>query len=637
MDSTGPGREETLAALKEYIEHTRRVLDLSSLQITDVASAEDYRLTLQRAFTEIGALSGRNNEILDTYFYPLLHDDAPASEEEVLIMRGFTELLTDTTEMVHQDQVLIQLQAESMVDAADTRNDLREKVLARDNLVVSSYLMFNMLRRLYPDIDQCYRFRDVGIAAGKRLLAYLEPEKFLSLPDDECRELVLINSRYLRCLFEWGDQEESQTFCEQDLAMMRRSLALAEDPFYLERMPDYRWKAHVFRALQYLADFPENHNHAGFSAKQLEEIYTYTCRLHEYLKEYPEFLEGCPQLEQDFYLARNGFLTGRSTLEAYRKQLVELLSQRDIHDYSTRGMLVNFIIPYEFILMLDRGAVTETELSAVRSIYADIAGYAYHMPKTGVLSFMLSYLSDFLHNYVEHPGGIDFKSMCMKLMVSMHPPTYVHTLNVANLSRAMTARLIRTKPEVLVGILDTENTEEVCAREEDILDFAYQAALLHDIGKLFVVETIITYGRRLLDEEFSIIKAHTLVGASLLSQYPSTKAYSEIALGHHKWYDDSAGYPVRFKMADSKNKALIAVIAAADCLDAATDSVGRSYKAGKTLDDYIREVREGSGTRYAPFLVPLFEDAVFRTELEHILNEGRRENYHKAYHVLKEL
>ena len=76
------------------------------------------------------------------------------------------------------------------------------------------------------------------------------------------------------------------------------------------------------------------------------------------------------------------------------------------------------------------------------------------------------------------------------------------------------------------------------------------------------------------------------------------------------------------------------IVACADCLDAATDSIGRSYKQGKTLDDFIEELKEGCGTRYAPFLLELFEDESVYNELNSILNSGRDEKYRHTYTIL---
>ena len=73
---------------------------------------------------------------------------------------------------------------------------------------------------------------------------------------------------------------------------------------------------------------------------------------------------------------------------------------------------------------------------------------------------------------------------------------------------------------------------------------------------------------------------------------------------------------------------------AADCLDAATDSVGRSYNKGKTFSDYEKEVEEGKGTHYAPFLPGLFKNTALRTDIEYLLSEGRNNMYQETFRLI---
>jgi response regulator RpfG family c-di-GMP phosphodiesterase len=86
-----------------------------------------------------------------------------------------------------------------------------------------------------------------------------------------------------------------------------------------------------------------------------------------------------------------------------------------------------------------------------------------------------------------------------------------------------------------------------------------------------------------------------VLGSELLRRLESTRRYADVALGHHRFYDDSRGYPEDFKTSESKDKPIIDLVMCADCMDAATDSVGRSYNRGKTLEEYTKEVKEGSG------------------------------------------
>jgi HD-GYP domain-containing protein (c-di-GMP phosphodiesterase class II) len=337
------------------------------------------------------------------------------------------------------------------------------------------------------------------------------------------------------------------------------------------------------------------------------------------------------------YMARNSFLSGELPLEDYRKELIRIMESNDMDDFSSRGMFVNFTVPLEYILTLDRDNLTEEQEQTVRKAYEKLAVYAYRMPKTGVLSFMLTFIIIFLKNYIEVPGGMTFRGMCRQIMSAMHPPTYVHTVSVAAITKRLAEQLIKRQPELFLGIEDTKSVEEVALREEEVINFVYNAALLHDIGKLFIIETILTYGRNLLESEAGFIKVHTVVGASLLKRYPGTAEYADIALGHHRWYDDSQGYPDDFRINDSKYKTVISLVQAADCLDAATDTIGRSYKQGKSLDAVIEEIKAESGTRYAPYVAELLDEPEVRDELERLLTIGRDENYRGAYYLLKAL
>lgn len=650
VDSMSSSKD--LEALQKYIERTRRILELSSPQLDGIDGAEAYRRTLLSSFAEIGLLAKENNKALAAHFYPLLADDRSPGETDMDTLRRFSSLLLDTTSMENLDHPLILLAAGRLLKTADsarenradpgnpaeTPDDAREvraQILALDGMIIAAYMMLNLTLRLAPEYTVCYEYRDMGIAAGKRLMEYLPPERFETLPDDECRSLVLINARYIRCLFEWDDQKDMEAVNARDLFLMRRALDIANDPYYPERMPAYRWDAHIFRTLQYLADFTEYHNKHGFSPLQLKELYGYTKELVSFLHTHPALAEGCPQIEQDFYLLRNSFFAGEITRSALQDGLLRLMEQRDRHDYTARSMFVNFIIPFEFLLTLDGGNLSAEEAAHVREIYADIVAYAYHMPKTGVLSFMLTFLSEVLKHFIEVPGGMDFETMCLHLLAAMHPPTYVHTLSVASFTRFLTACLIDEKPALFIGVAGTKTAEEVAARAAEITDFAYHAALFHDIGKLFIVETIITYGRDLLDIEYEMIKAHPTVGASLLTRFESTRRFADAAHGHHKWYNNLRGYPEDFDLDASPDKTVIAILTASDCLDAATDAIGRSYKKGKTLEEFIGELKEGSGTHYAPFLPALFDRPDVREGLLKMLTDGRNENYRKAYRALK--
>ena len=63
----------------------------------------------------------------------------------------------------------------------------------------------------------------------------------------------------------------------------------------------------------------------------------------------------------------------------------------------------------------------------------------------------------------------------------------------------------------------------------------------------------------------------------------------------------------------------------------------RSYSRGKDYEVILDEFREGSGSRYAPFIVELFNDLLVEKDIRALLADGRKENYRNTYHLIKEM
>ena len=143
-----------------------------------------------------------------------------------------------------------------------------------------------------------------------------------------------------------------------------------------------------------------------------------------------------------------------------------------------------------------------------------------------------------------------------------------------------------------------------------------------------------TYGRKLFDEEFALIKSHPAIGAHVLLRHSATAKYANIAKYHHLYYDGTNGYPMDVDLDSLKEKTFIHIVSVADCLDAATDTIGRNYKQGKTLEEFLEELRAGKGTRYSPDIVELFDDQDVVNDIRDLLTHEREDNYKKTYELL---
>ena len=129
----------------------------------------------------------------------------------------------------------------------------------------------------------------------------------------------------------------------------------------------------------------------------------------------------------------------------------------------------------------------------------------------------------------------------------------------------------------------------------DEVDNIYYIALLHDIGKIAIPDSILNKPGRLTEEEFAVMKSHTTRGARILQGISTIPHIIEGAKSHHEKYDGT-GYPEGLK---GENIPYVArIIGCADCFDAMASK--RVYKAPFNLDTIIAEFRRCSGTQFDP-------------------------------------
>lgn len=125
-----------------------------------------------------------------------------------------------------------------------------------------------------------------------------------------------------------------------------------------------------------------------------------------------------------------------------------------------------------------------------------------------------------------------------------------------------------------------------------------RGALLHDLGKIGIPESILQKEGPLSPEEMEIIKYHPLIGFAMIEEFSFLQGAAEIVLFHHERYDGS-GYP--FGLAGAEIPLSARIFALADTLDAITSN--RPYRRGRTFEEALREIEKCCGTQFDPELV----------------------------------
>ncbi|MCR5200595.1 MAG: response regulator [Saccharofermentans sp.] len=129
------------------------------------------------------------------------------------------------------------------------------------------------------------------------------------------------------------------------------------------------------------------------------------------------------------------------------------------------------------------------------------------------------------------------------------------------------------------------------ARQDEI----YMIGILHDVGKIGIQITVLNKKGALTDEEYEIIKKHSVMGDSILQKIENNPKFALGAKHHHERYDGT-GYPDALAGDAIPEEARI--IAVADAYDAMSSD--RSYRDHMTQDEIKRELINGKGTQFDP-------------------------------------
>ena len=175
----------------------------------------------------------------------------------------------------------------------------------------------------------------------------------------------------------------------------------------------------------------------------------------------------------------------------------------------------------------------------------------------------------------------------------------------------------RTKSYVKI-ILDEIKTNNLYSSimTKDFEDKMMNAAPMHDIGKISIPDTILQKPGKLTDEEYSVMKKHSVLGGEIIQEIFKDMddkeflniAYDVTRYHHEKW--NGNGYPEGLVGKEIPFSARIMAIA--DVFDAI--SAKRCYRDAMPLEKCFAIIKEGKGVDFDPVLTDLFLNAKEKVE-----------------------
>lgn len=139
----------------------------------------------------------------------------------------------------------------------------------------------------------------------------------------------------------------------------------------------------------------------------------------------------------------------------------------------------------------------------------------------------------------------------------------------------------------------------------DEMQNIYYLGLLHDVGKVLIPSEILCKPEKLTEEEWDIMKMHTVYGAEILEDFNQIPNVKNAVLYHHERYDGK-GYMYGLF---GKNIPLVArIICVADSYDAmATD---RAYRKALPKEAILKELERNKGSQFDPKIASIMIELI---------------------------
>ncbi len=603
---------------------------------SDMSKAEILS-TIHAGAEKVAELKAWNDRFLLDSIYSRNPEDISLTEKEDLM-----ELADTLFQNGRGLDTGVAYRIHNLLDAyaiAHTDLDLHIRELYYQGLVLNSFHLYGSDMGINLQGEAIHRFFSEGAS-------YLKDYEKIS--SEETRAFILRclgNRKYgapaIKGSNDWQHPHETALGYPQYMKIFNEAMAVFQSEKYQKMNPDLPWSTYQYAMhfdrtvyLQAARDFKLQESMPGLYGDIVKGV----LESAEYVYRHQEQIA---KLKHQTVGARTQYVYAAARYHAGQLSALEMLDiilscveNADESDYSANGIASNLSLSVYAKAYFDLSSDEARQVVRPRIETALNRSFRYlvNYPSDNSIAPQLArVLADLTRERVSQDKG--FRDQMMNYLLVCHAPTCVHSRMVALLTKAMMEHLIRVHPAALVGVLGTASVEEVVLRSEELAGRAYRCGLYHDIGKNDVISYITIYGRRLLDEEFEAIQYHTVTGHHILNNFDDLWVESEVALRHHMFYDDKGGYPQNCPPCPPEVKLLVSLVTVADSMDAATDNIGRSYASSKESTALIQELRDGSGTRYCPEVVALFDSSDFSDELERTLIHNRQEIYYSVYRL----
>lgn len=603
----------------QYIENVKKVMILSDNSEDIPDDVDAFMESRSEKASQIREIIRENTHLLRTHFFPVLDDIASADEEEIEHLEDFAAHLSEGVERL--DLYLHYMIHNALITYA-------RRWGKRDMLIRELYQTALALFYIRDNVDtsgQCNYSWRMGMLFGEAA-SYIKV--YDEIEDVETRGFIHRSMGNLALSYNIFTEGEKK------LRAVRRSIQILQDPVYREKTPSLPWDLYLYKSHQERSTAMALLRRGDTDGQLIREVMESAEYVWERQLASSQKKNRPPAMRWRTIYEESQFYCGLQPLPYLLTQLEKIYMDRDRNDFSDEGMYGNIFMPAVYSNYLEHfPQYKDSKKEVMCHMNRSVVDYVHRVPNNPFNDQLVHYLLLFLQNFVEYPGEMQQKDILTKLIVCRNPDAYVFSRLTAQMARMLADKVVEDRPQLLVGTLGCSCIEEVRDRREDILQFAYEGGLFHDVGALGMYRLMLMSARSWMDEESDMFKCHVAAGVRILERCESTRPYAPIAGGHHVYYNGVGGYPSDYDRASNPVQIITDIVSVAAYASRMTEQTTHDTVPVYTLREVTRQIGEGAGSMFHPVLSDIWTS--MESQLEHYLLNARRTAYNEAFDLLR--
>lgn len=607
---------------QEYIDNINKISELSQHKNTENITFEEYYSNIMENKKIEEQIVQRNMQILKENLFPLLDNMFKADKKEIDNVFEFADCLLNPSEELDAGLYLQIHHAllGYMRQIADRNGMIRELY----RMGIGHYGVYNKLSILDSHETEKYNIQTrIYFTEAAAYLKYFD-----EIEDDETRGFIL-RSRANMALGKFNSVSEKNK-------MVERSLMILQDKEYQKKAPNLPWDRYIFLAHQQMTTNIPYGRESSMSPQNVADIMESVQFVYETRKREAEKNHRKLPVQAQFSHYTIEYCCGIHTLDELLTEMEKIMDSIEIIDYSTNGIYgIISMLAFYYQYLNYNPKLIPNRIEYIEELNKRVWDYISSFPDAAHNGHLFKALSKLSYTYIETENGVSYKQFILKVLMCFAPDVYVHSFTVGKAARELCRIIINEEPDFFDDIEEIKAITDFKEKEKAVLSFAMECGLMHDIGKLSLINLYINTSRQWFENEYELAHFHCSAGKVCLETKASTKKFADIAFGHHKWYDGVKGYPEGYKRLDCPYRQLTDTISLVNWIDNITVTAKLYNGVEKTYEEAVEDVISLEGKRFSPLLTARLRDKNIALQLKTIFKESRIEAYKVIYNEMQ--